>query len=79
MNVKEYIDLYKDRLKFFDKVQFEMIQQKHKKELLQLKHKLDLEKMDAKSPTIDIAPEGTVLFDTDGIIDFLHKQESKNK
>ena len=52
LNVKEYIDLYKDRLKFYDKVKFEMLQQKHKKELLEYKHKLDMEKKN--SDAIDV-------------------------
>lgn len=40
-NISEYIGIYKDRLKFYDKIQFEMIQHEHKKELLQMKYKLE--------------------------------------
>ena len=73
LNIKEYIDLYKDRLKFFDKVKFEMLQQKHKKELLDYKHKLDMEKLDAKA--VDVTPEGMVEFDQDKIIEALKNQK----
>ena len=38
LNVKEYIDLYKDRLKFYDKVRFEMLQQQNRLELVREKH-----------------------------------------
>lgn len=72
LNVKEYIDLYKDRLKFYDKVKFEMLQQKHKKELLEYKHKLDMEKKN--NGAIDITPTGMVEFDTDRIIEKLKDQ-----
>jgi len=72
LNVKEYIDLYKDRLKFYDKVKFEMLQQKHKKELLEYKHKLDMEKKN--NGAIDITPTGMVEFDTDRIIEKLKNQ-----
>lgn len=73
LNIKEYIDLYKDRLKFFDKVKFEMLQQKHKKELLEYKHKLDMEKEASKA--IDITPDGMVPFDPDPIINALKNQK----
>ena len=72
LNIKEYIDLYKDRLKFYDKVQFEMLQQKNRKELLDYKHKLEMEKLDAKA--IDVTPEGMVKFDHDDITKMLKDQ-----
>lgn len=72
LNIKEYIDLYKDRLKFYDKVQFEMLQQKNRKELLEYKHKLEMEKLDAKA--IDVTPEGMVKFDHDDITKMLKDQ-----
>lgn len=65
LNIKEYIDLYKDRLKFYDKIQFEMLQQKHKKELIELKHKFDMEKKDSNA--IDIT-DGMTMFNHDEII-----------
>ena len=74
LNIKEYIDLYKDRLKFYDKVQMEMLQQKHKKELLDYKHKLDMEKLQFSKPTVDVAPDGMVSFDHDAITDMLKNQ-----
>ncbi len=75
LNVKEYIDLYKDRLKFFDKVQFEMLQQKHKKELLDYKHKLDMEKK--SSDAVDITDTGMVTYNHDAITQIL-KEENIN-
>lgn len=72
LNVKEYIDLYKDRLKFYDKVRFEMLQQQNRLELVREKHKLDMEKQN--SGAIDVTPEGMMTFDHDKIINDLKKE-----
>lgn len=73
LNIKEYIDLYKDRLKFFDKVQFEILQQKHKKELLDYKHKLDMEKEASKAIDVNTT-ENMVQFDHDAISKILKNE-----
>ena len=73
LNVKEYIDLYKDRLKFYDKVQFEMLQQKHRRELLEIRQKLEREKMERNSP-IDVTPTGMKTFNQEDIINALKNQ-----
>ena len=73
LNVKEYIDLYKDRLKFYDKVQFEMLQQKHRRELLEAKQKFEREKLDSKS--IDITPTGMRTFNQEDIVNALKNQK----
>lgn len=72
LNIKEYIDLYKDRLKFFDKVQFEMLQQKNRLELVREKHRLDMEKLDSKA--IDVTPDGMTTYSQDKIIEILKKE-----
>lgn len=72
LNVKEYIDLYKDRLKFYDKVQFEMLQQKHRRELLEAKQKFEREKIDAKA--VDITPTGMKTFNQEDVINALKNQ-----
>ena len=72
LNVKEYIDLYKDRLKFYDKVQFEMLQQKHRRELLETKQKFEREKLDAKA--VDVTPTGMKTFNQEDIINALKNQ-----
>jgi len=68
LNVKEYIDLYKDRLKFYDKVRFEMIQQQNRLQVLREKHKLDMEKKE--SGAIEV-PADMMSFDHDKIINDL--------
>lgn len=45
ITISEYIDLYKNRLAFCDKVKLEMMKFMQKKELMEIKHKYDLEKI----------------------------------
>lgn len=71
LNVKEYIDLYKDRLKFYDKVRMEMILQKNRLELVREKHKLDMEKKDAGA--IDV-PADMATYRQEDIINALKNQ-----
>ncbi len=47
--IKEYIDLYKARLKFYEKIELENLTQKHRLELLQEKHRLEMEKILSQS------------------------------
>jgi len=72
LNIKEYIDLYKDRLKFYDKVRIEMLQQKHRIEVLREKYRLEKEKKEAEA--VDVTPTGTMIFDHDKIINDLKNQ-----
>lgn len=74
-NVKEYLDIYRDRLRFYDRVKFEMLQQEHKKELIQLKHDLDMKK--AAANTIDVTPEGMQSFSQEKIIDMLNHMDEQ--
>lgn len=73
-NTKEYIDLYKDRLRFFDKVQLENLKFQNQKELLDYKHKLEMEKINSKA--VDVTPEGSVQWNQERIIEIL--DETKN-
>lgn len=71
--VKEYIDLYRDRLNFYDKVRMEQIKHQHKLEELDHKHKLDMEKLNSKQvQTIDVQNESTP-FNQEDIIKQLDK------
>ena len=70
LNVKEYIDLYKDRLKFCEKVQLEMLKHKNNLEILEKKHQYDMEK--ATQNAIDAT--GGVVYDHDEILNTLKNQ-----
>lgn len=54
LTVSEYIQLYKDRLAFYDKVRFESLKHKNDMEKIKYKHDLDMEKINSRTKTIDI-------------------------
>lgn len=72
-NTKEYIDLYKDRMKFLDKVKFEMIQLENKKELMRYKHELEMQKLAKTGETV--LPENTIEYTQEDIIRILDEKE----
>ena len=45
LTISEYINLFKDRQAFYDKVRLEMMKHQNKKELMERKHQMDLEKL----------------------------------
>lgn len=69
-NIKEYIDLYKERLRFFDKVRYEMLQHQNKKELVELKHKFAMEKM-AQDAQHGGTPQGMYKYKQEDAIEML--------
>lgn len=79
-NIKEYIDLYKDRIKFFDKIRFEMISQQNKKEIIELKHKLAMEKLATikKSEESD-GREGMFLYRQEDAVEILSEIDDQIK
>lgn len=71
-NVKEYIELYRDRLKFFDNLKLEMVRHKNKTEAIKLKHQLDLEKIQKQNP-LNVVPENMRQFSSEDIVNVLKK------
>lgn len=72
-NIKEWIDLYRDRIKFIDKVKFEMLQQQHKKELIQFKHDLEMKRIKESSiEAKETENHNGILYSTEDIIDELN-------
>ena len=67
---KEYIELYRDRMKFYDKIRLEYIQHEHKKEIMSMKHSYELEKISKASEknAVDVTPENMVAFSQEDII-----------
>lgn len=66
LNIHEYIEIYKDRAKFLNKVEFEMLQQKHRIELLDKKFELDMKKNESKA--IDIVPDNMKAFNQEDVV-----------
>lgn len=45
VNIGEFLQLYRDKQRFAEKIRVMVFQQEQKKELMLLKHKLDMEKL----------------------------------
>ena len=70
INIAEFIQLYRSKQQFVDKIKVMIFQQEQKKELMLLKHKLDLEKLskkDAGDPKA-VEAEGMVSYSQESII-----------
>lgn len=50
-SIKEWIDLYRDRAKFLDKIQLQLLEHQHKKDLLKYKFELEAEFNNSQTKT----------------------------
>lgn len=74
LTIKEFVDLYKDRVQFYDKVRMEMLKHQQKLEAMKYKHDLDMQKLNAKA--VDVTPKNELMeFDQDKIIADLNKKD----
>lgn len=73
LNVHEYIDVYRDRVKFLNKVEFEMLQQKHRMQLLEKKYELDMKKKDSQA--LNVIPEGSKSYNQEDVVNALRDIE----
>ena len=76
LTVSEYINLYRDRMVFYDKVRLEMLKHQQKKELLERKHQMDLEKIDRKSKDEPIESENLYGYSQEDIVKTLQEVQS---
>lgn len=74
VTLAEYIDLYKQRMAFYDKIRLATFYQSQKIELIKLKHKLDMEKNEAKEFNGAITAD-SVAYSQEDIIKMLNEQE----
>ena len=74
LTVSEYINLYRDRASFYDKVRLEMLKHEQKKELLERKHQMDLEKIDRKNEGQEVESENLIGFSQEDIVKTLQEQ-----
>ena len=69
ISISEYINMYKSRVDFYDKVRMEILKQQHKLQQMDHKHKLDMEKLNAakESKSID-TPNNYVSYSQEELI-----------
>ena len=79
VNIAEFIQLYKNKQAFVDKVRFAVLQQNQKKELLELKHKHDMEKIKASKTDDDNTIDGSslVTYSQDEIVKLLDNNDKQ--
>lgn len=73
-NIKEYVEIYRDQLRFFNSIKLEMLRHENKKREMELKHKYDMEKISASNP-LNETPENMKVFDQEGIVKALKNIE----
>lgn len=71
LTVGEYINLYKDRLMFYDKIRLETLKHKHDMEKIKYKHDLDMEKLNSKNIHQTLDATDTQSFSQEEIIKML--------
>lgn len=75
INIAEFLQMYRDRQNFIEKIKVMVFQQEQKKELMLLKHKLDLEKLDKKGDPDTIDAENLMAYSIEDITRLMHKNE----
>lgn len=74
LSLSEYINLFKDRLAFYDKVRFEAIKHKNDMEKIKYKHDLDMEKLNAKQgPAVEVTNNNVNAFSQEDVIKMIDK------
>jgi hypothetical protein len=74
LTISEYINLFKDRLAFYDKVRLEAIKHKNDMEKIKYKHDLDMEKLNAKQgPAVDVTNNNVNAFSQEDVIKMIDK------
>lgn len=79
ISITEFIDLYKERIRYFDKIKMMQLQQEHRKELMELKHKHDLELIQARNSdkTNEIDAENLVSYSQESIIKMMKQIDNE--
>ena len=75
INIAEFLQMYRDRSRFIEKIKVMIFQQEQKKELMLLKHKYDMEKLSMKSEPEAIDAENMVSYNIEDITRAMHQIE----
>jgi len=73
--VSDYVDMYKNQIRFFNMIQLEMIKQKHKKELLDHKLQCDIKKAKALGDDDKIEDINMLEYTQESIVKALRQYE----
>lgn len=76
INIAEFLQMYRDRQRFIEKIKLMVFQQEQKKELLTLKHKFDMEKALAKNDSTPNDTEDVMAYNIEEITRLMHNTEN---
>lgn len=76
INIGEFLQMYRDRQRFIEKIKLMVFQQEQRKELMALKHKYDLEKAAAKNEPATVEAENVMAYSIEEITRLMHNKEN---
>lgn len=76
INIGEFLQMYRDRQRFIEKIKLMVFQQEQRKELMALKHKYDLEKAAAKNEPTTVEAENVMAYSIEEITRLMHNKEN---
>lgn len=79
INIAEFLEMYREKQRFIEKIKLMIFQQEQRKELMLLKHKYDMEKIQAKAEPVDVEAENAVPYCIEDIVRLMHTEELKEE
>lgn len=77
INIAEFIQLYRDKQHFIEKIKIMVFQQEQKKELMKLKHQYDMEKLQMKNTDKEAENAEMIAYSIEDITRIMHQDEMK--
>ena len=77
INIAEFIQLYRDKQHFIEKIKIMVFQQEQKKELMKLKHQYDMEKLQMKNTDKETENAEMIAYSIEDITRIMHQDEMK--
>lgn len=77
INIAEFVQLYRDKQHFIEKIKIMVFQQEQKKELMKLKHQYDMEKLQMKNTDKETENAEMIAYSIEDITRIMHQDELK--
>ena len=77
INIAEFIQLYRDKQHFIERIKIMVFQQEQKKELMKLKHQYDMEKLQMKNTDKEAENAEMIAYSIEDITRIMHQDELK--
>ena len=77
INIAEFIQLYRDKQHFIERIKIMVFQQEQKKELMKLKHQYDMEKLQMKNTDKEAENAEMIAYSIEDITRIMHQDEMK--